>query len=168
MGNRSCGWVSALLGVLVAGCASYDGRGLAVGRATETEVVRLMGTPAASWQDPDGRRQLAFTRGPAGLHTYMVILDPAGHLLRIENVLDDAHFAHLRAGQTTRDEVARLLGPPGEAVDFPRRRETVWDYRFRNAWGHEARYYVTFDEQGVVRHTFQLEEFRGDNDREMR
>lgn len=168
MVRMSHGWAVALLGVLMAGCASYDGRGLAVGKASEAEVVGLMGAPAAAWREADGRRQLAFPRGPAGLHTYMAFLDPAGRLLRIENVLDDAHFAHLRAGQTTRDEVARLLGPPGEAVDFPRRRETVWDYRFRNAWGHEARYYVTFDEQGVVRHTFQMEEYRGDNDRELR
>lgn len=169
MMNMSRGWVAGvLLGLLAAGCASYDGRGLAVGTATETDVVGLMGTPAASWRDADGGRQLAFPRGPAGLHTYMVFLDPAGRLQRIENVLDDAHFARLRAGQTTSDEVARLLGPPGETVAFPRRRESVWDYRFRNAWGHEARYYVTFDAQGVVRSTFQLEEYRGDDDRELR
>ena len=46
----------ALLGLtilaLLAGCASYSGRGLKPGIATETKVRAEMGTPAATWETP--------------------------------------------------------------------------------------------------------------------
>lgn len=147
---------------VLAGCAGYDGRGLLAGQATREAVIEQMGTPAETFALADGRSQLVYPRGPMGLHTYMVYLDAAGRLERIESVLDDAHFARVRPGETTRDEVRRILGPPAEVTDFPRRGEQVWDYRFRNAWSVTARFVVIFDSRGIVRDTYQHEEYRGE------
>ena len=61
--------------VLLAGCASYDGRGLQPGVSSADDVMALMGTPAMQWQDADGRRQLAYPRGPEGLQTFMAFID---------------------------------------------------------------------------------------------
>ena len=73
---------------LVAGCASYDGRGLQPGVSSVDEVVSVMGKPAMQWKDPDGRMQLAYPRGPEGLQTFMAFVDAQGRLERIEGVLE--------------------------------------------------------------------------------
>ena len=39
---------------LLAGCASYDGRGLIPGKATAAEVEQLMGPPAEKINEPAG------------------------------------------------------------------------------------------------------------------
>ena len=50
----------------------------------------------------------------------------------------------------TREQVLRLIGPPLDATDFTRQRETSWEYRFMDAWGYRAFFYVNFDPRGVV------------------
>jgi hypothetical protein len=137
---------SPALLLLLAGCAGYGGKGLAPGFADEAEVVRVMGQPAMQWTDPDGARQLAYPRGPTGVHTFMVRLGPDGRLLRIENALEPTRFAQLRPnmGQA---EVLRLLGP-GVAdwtAYFKARDELVWGWRYCDDGGKLARLYVLFD-----------------------
>ena len=53
--------VSALA-ALVAGCASFDGRGLVPGRSTQAEVESLMGAPVQRLALPDGETSLYFSR----------------------------------------------------------------------------------------------------------
>ena len=43
-----------LVALLIAGCASYDGRGLKPGVSSLDDVTQLMGEPAMRWQEPDG------------------------------------------------------------------------------------------------------------------
>lgn len=50
----------------------------------------------------------------------------------------------------TRDQVLRLIGPPLEVMQFPRKRETSWEYRFVDTWGYRSFLYVNFDPAGVV------------------
>lgn len=163
---RAAGMRSAAMycmcGALLVACAAYDGRDLVVGQATEAAVIARMGMPADRHTLPDGSRQLVFPRGPLGLHTFVAHLDADGRLVRIENVLDDRHFASIIVGESRRDEVRRRLGPPAEVLDFPRRQEQTWDYRFLDAWGRTARFVVVFDAAGIVRQTFQHEEYRND------
>lgn len=149
---------------LLAGCASYDGRGLQPGVSSIDEVVALMGTPAMQWQDADGRVQLAYPRGPEGLQTFMALIDPDGRLERIEGVLDTRHFARIEPGRSDQAAVLRLLGPsqPQWTAYFERRDELVWEWRFCDDWRQVARFDVLFDGMsGVVRTTYQRPELRG-------
>ncbi len=145
-----------ILLVLLSGCAAYGGYGLQPGVATLNEVLSTMGQPAMRWDDPDGRVQLAYPRGPMGTETYMVFVAPDGRLQRIEQVLTTAHFARIENGKSTKEDVLRLLGPsyPGWTMYFDRRDELAWEWRF-NDGGQAYRLDVLIDATtGIVRSTF--------------
>ena len=138
----------ALLGLtflaLLAGCASYSGRGLKPGIASETEVKNLMGEPAATWEMPGGF-VWAYPRGPLGLETFLVRFDENGKLVLIEQVLNDDRFAQIKTG-ITHDDVFHLIGPPFQTITFPRTDTTSWDYRYRDTWSQSALFSVIFDQ----------------------
>jgi outer membrane protein assembly factor BamE (lipoprotein component of BamABCDE complex) len=71
-------------------------------------------------------------------------------LLSFEQVLDDAHFAKIEIGKTTRDEVNPLIGPPWRTIDFPHQQHTAWDYLYRDIWGFRVEQSIVFDAAGVV------------------
>jgi len=147
----------ALLTMLSA-CASYSGWGLNPGEATLNDVQTVMGEPAMRWQDADGREQLAYPRGPEGMQTFMAYIGADGRLERIEGVLDSAHFAHIRNGQSDKAEVLRLLGPPEPrwTAYFKARDELVWEWRFCSDWNEVAKFDVLFDATtGIVRSSYQ-------------
>ena len=114
--------VALSVALFIAGCASYDGRGLKPGISTADDVIQLMGQPAMRWQEAGGGELLAYPRGPAGFQTYMVMVDSKGVMSSINGVLDMKHFAMIRQGMT-KDEVLRILGPsqPQWTVYFERR-----------------------------------------------
>ena len=150
----------ALLGLtilaLLAGCASYSGRGLKPGTATETEVREVMGAPAATWETPGGS-VWAYPRGPLGLETFLVRFDASGKLELIEQVLDDDHFARIKAGMT-QDDVLHLIGPSFQIITYPRTGDTSWDYRYRDTWSQTALFSVIFDQADLVKGTFKQRE----------
>lgn len=149
-----------LASLIVAACASYDGRGLKMGEAGLEDVYATMGQPAMQWQDPDRSQQLAYPRGPAGFHTFMVRLGSNGKVQSIENVLDERHLATISAGMT-KEEVLRILGPSDTrlTVYFKARDELVWDWRYRAHSGEIMRMMVLFDAaSGKVRSTMVLPE----------
>lgn len=132
--------------------------------ADEADVLARMGEPALRWRDADGSQQLAFPRGPAGVHTYMVFLAPDGRLMRIENVLDMRHFALLQPERHTQADVLRLFGPPfpGWTAYFKARDELVWEWRFCDDWNRLARFDVLFDgTSGRVRTAYQRPDLHG-------
>jgi len=134
------------LSLLLAGCAGYGGADLVAGVAREADVRQAMGVPAMQWTLPGGGRQLAYPRGPAGYETFMVHLDAAGRLERIENVLDMTHFARIQPDMT-QAEVLQLLGPsqPQWTAYFKARDELVWEWRYCDSWREAARFDVLFD-----------------------
>lgn len=149
-----------LAALALACCAAYSGTGLRPGAAGLEDVLRVMGQPAVRWQNPNGSQQLAYPRGPWGLHTYMAFIAPDGKLQRIENVMDPKVFARIRPGMTEA-EVLRTLGPsyPGWTAYFPARDELVWEWRYCDDWGETARFDVLFDRtKGTVRSTMSLTE----------
>lgn len=119
--------VVAVACALLAGCAGYAPSGVSTGQS-EADVVRAMGPPTGSYPMPDGRR-LEFARGPFGRHTYMVDLDAAGRVTRVEQVLSEANFLRVTPGMS-RDELLRLLGRPGEVFAVPWQRAVVWNWRY--------------------------------------
>jgi hypothetical protein len=152
-----------LLTLVLAACASYSGGGLQPGEARLEDVLQLMGQPAMRWQDPDGSIQLAYPRGPAGIHTFMVKLGPDGTLKSNANVLDEAGFARIRPGMT-QEQVLRALGPPdsGRTAYFKARNDVVWDWRACTYNVNLQRIYVLFDATaGTVRSTLSQDELFG-------
>lgn len=150
--------------LLLAACASYDGRGLRPGIDGRDSVQATMGAPAMRWPQDDGGELWAYPRGPAGTQTFMVHLGADGKLQRVEKVLDMTHFARIRTGIDDKDSVQRLIGPPNPAwsVYFEARDELAWEWLFCDDWGLMARFGVLFDgSSGKVRSTFQRPELRG-------
>jgi hypothetical protein len=155
--------LTLLLTLLLAGCAGLggDGRhfgtGLRIGASVE-EVFHVMGEPSLQWQDADGSRQLAYPRGPQGVHTWMLRIGADGRLQGIENVLEQRGFARIARGQTM-EQVLRALGPPDPAgtAYFARRDELVWQWRYCEDFGELAHFHVLFDgTTGIVRSTLSL------------
>ena len=145
---------------LLAGCASYAGRGLQPGVSTTEDVQALMGPPTLRWSEAEGGEQLAYVRGPAGFHTIMIRTDRNGTMISRENALAPKQFAKLRAGMT-KEEVLRVLGPPDplRTVYFAARDELVWDWRWCDDYAEPARFYVLFDgTSGTLRTTMSQSE----------
>ena len=140
---------SLTLAGLLAACAAYDGHGLRPGASTVDDVRRTMGPPALELPNPDGSRQLAYPRGPLGTQTFMVEVGRDGVLRAIRPALTDDNYHRITAGQT-RDDVLRLIGPPGETMEFPRLGQIAWDYRYQDTWGYVAIFSILFDRDGVV------------------
>ena len=138
--------------VLATGCASYSGSGLQPGIADESQVLAAMGEPALRFRNPDGTAIWAYPRGPLGFDTFMARFTSSGSLVAIDRVLVPEHFARVTPG-LGKEEVQRIVGPPGNVEAFPRRAELVWDYRFVDAWGYPSQFSVIFDAQGRVRST---------------
>ena len=156
-------WTAPLLTLALSACASYGGSGLRPGEARLEDVQGVMGPPAMRWTEADGSVQLAYPRGPAGLHTFMVKLGSDGRLQSIENVLDQAGFARISPGMS-KEQVLRVLGPPdySRTTYFKARDELVWDWHFCASSLNTARFLVLFDASaGTVRSTMALIEFLG-------
>ena len=149
---------------LLSACAGYSGSNLKPGVATLPEVLATMGEPAMRWNDPDGRVQLAYPRGPEGTQTFMVFTGADGRLERIEEVLDSNHFAKIENGKSDQAAVLRILGPsqPQWTVNFKARDELAWEWRFCNSWGLLERFDVLFDATtGIVRSTMHFDDIVG-------
>ncbi len=132
------------------GCAGYGVSNLEPGKATEAEVRRVMGEPSIQIAAQDGSKQLAYPTGPMGTKTFMAHVAADGRLARIEQVLDEEHFARIAEGRSTQEDVRRIIGPPFNVGRFPRQNYVAWDYRFNDAWGYRAELTVLFDRNGVV------------------
>jgi outer membrane protein assembly factor BamE (lipoprotein component of BamABCDE complex) len=147
--------------VLLSGCTLDPVRRLPPGTTAE-EVRSFMGEPRERYAEADGGSTWAYPTGPMGYYTYMVQLDAAGKVVRVEQVLDDKGFARIVLHKSTKEDVRHLLGPPWRTTYFPRQHELVWDYYIHNAWLRPAQFHVIFDDNGVAKQTMQIEEFYGD------
>lgn len=123
---------ASVLAAAVAGlsaCAGYappsDLSGL-----SRDEIVARMGPPETQRQVAGGSR-LEFPRGPFGVHTWFVYLDPNGRATRSEQVLTEANFLRISPGMS-QEEVLLVLGRPGEVSGLARARGSVWSYRYDN------------------------------------
>jgi hypothetical protein len=120
------------LAAFAAGCANVP----SLVPGTPAEQVRArFGPPEEVWKNPDGSEVWEYREGPAGFHTYMVVLGPDRAVLEVDQVLQDAFFSKVSPGMS-REEVHRLLGKPKEISEFPRLGEEVWSWRYLdgNVW----------------------------------
>jgi hypothetical protein len=129
---------------LLAACA---GPAALVGRPAGE--LAALGQPIGEYANPDGSRTIAFSPGIYTGLTYMADIDASGTVRAVRQALVEESFQRIVPGMS-REEVLRLIGPPLDSVDFTRQRETSWEYRFMDAWGYRAFFYVNFDPAGVV------------------
>ena len=145
--------------IFVAGCASFDGRGLAPGQSTAGDVERVMGAPAERRQVA-GETWLYYPRQPFGRKTFVARVASDGRLVALEQRLTDENVARIRVQTTRRDDVRDLLGPPYAVSRFPRMEREIWQYYMRHFGdpGIPVTLYVQFSPDGVAREVYLLDE----------
>lgn len=92
----------------------------------EAAVVAVMGSPNARHALPGGARRLEFARGPLGFETWMVDMDPAGRVTRVEQVLNPRRFAEVRRGMDEAELVQRLGRPSARQRQYLDRVTLYW------------------------------------------
>ena len=72
------------LALTLAGCASFDGRGLTPGVSNAAEVESVMGAPAEKRQVANGETWYYYPRQPYGRMTFVARIAPDGRLIALE------------------------------------------------------------------------------------
>lgn len=145
---------------LLAGCASYSGKGLAPG-ASEAEVVALMGKPAEVQTRPNGDKVLFYPRLPVGRDTYAVTLGPSRRLRSIEQRLTYENISRIVPKRTTKAELRELLGPPYRAERSGWRNSEIWEYPWRLSKDQRV-LWVEFDDDGTAREVIDTHDYSAD------
>jgi hypothetical protein len=137
--------------LFVAGCASYDGRGLAT-NSSAAQVESTMGPPAMRVAAADGGSVLYYPRGPLGRHSYAVTIGPDGAMRGIDQRLTMANINRLQVGTTTAKEVRELFGPPHPQLvsRLALSKREVWEYPWLD-YQEKRILWVQFSEDGILR-----------------
>jgi hypothetical protein len=133
------------------GCVSDQIATLPAGTRSE-EIARQFGAPTLVRREGEGQTW-EFAQGPRGVKTFLVHLDAAGQLRSVEQVLDETHFAQVRAGASP-EEILKLLGRPGGEWSYPVVGEKIWSYRYLDTPVRPMFFNVHFDlGNGLVKTT---------------
>jgi len=152
---RAAWWLAL---VALAGCSSFDGRGLVVGQSTGADAEVLMGPAAQKLPLPEGGQALYFSRMPEGRAVFQVSVDAKGVIRSIEQKLTRPHIWEIANGTSTREDVLRLFGPPGRRGYLVLSEREWWEYKWLDY--QELRIlYVQFSGDGVVREVLDLKDF---------
>jgi len=144
--------------LLAAGCASFDGRGLAPGQATEAQVTALMGPPAQVLALPGGAKALYFSRLPEGRAMFVATIGPDHVLQSLEQRLTRENIGKLAANQSTAEDVRALFGPPGATGHLPLMPREWWEYKYLDYQDRRI-LWVQFSEDGIVREVLDMRDW---------
>jgi hypothetical protein len=123
--------IALLAALLLAGCASFEGRGLVPGQSTAAEVEAVMGRAADKRPAAGGETVYYFPRLPWGYATYAARIAPDGKLVALEQRLTEENIEKLKPGVTRGGEVRDLLGPPFEPMKQALSGDEIWTYPMR-------------------------------------
>lgn len=151
---------AAICVLLLAGCASFDGRGLVAGQSTAKDVEALMGVPAERMKLPDGDTAWYYSRQPAGRMMYAVRMSPDGVMRSREQLLTEQNIARLYRDTTTREQARAIVGPPWRTSRLERQQRDVWEYTMFNAGLEEYFLYLQFSYDGILREVMMLQEYK--------
>jgi hypothetical protein len=149
-----------LAALFIAGCASFEGRGLVPGQSREADVVATMGTPAQILERPGGRL-LYFSRLPYGREIYKASIGPDGALRSVDPTLTAANIRGLQVDATTREQARELLGPPYRITRAPFKPLEVWEYPWRIMEDRRI-LWLSFSDDGVMREMIEMHDFQSD------
>ena len=124
--NLFCSFAVA---AMIAGCASFGS--LQPGRSM-AEVEQQFHAPSGKRSEASGNQVWEYDLGPEGRAFWMLSFGADGRLVQAKQVLTEENFRNIRFGQSTRDDVMRLIGHPFRKYNFTNLREEVWDYRYMN------------------------------------
>lgn len=149
--------------LILAGCASFDGRGLDTG-STVADVERVMGTPAERRQ-VGGETWLYYPRQPFGRKIFVARLGADGRLVAVEQRLTDEYVARIVPNTTRAEQLRELFGPPYSTMQIARLDRDIWTWHMRRFGdpGIPAALSVQMSPDGVVREVYLIDE--SDSDR---
>jgi hypothetical protein len=147
-----------LAAVILAGCASYGGRGLVAGQSSADEVEALMGPAAERRAGADGETVRYYPRQPNGRETYAARFGPDGRLRAIEQRLTESNLAWLTLGSSRAENVRDLFGPPYQVNRFTRQEREVWTYKMYGGGNQPKDLYVQLTSDGVVREVMMVDD----------
>ena len=147
----------AAAAAILAGCASFDGRGLVPGQSSAADVERIMGAPAETRQAANGETWLYYPRQPYGRRMFVARLGADGRLVALEQRLTDENVEKLRQKGTTAEQARMLLGPPTQVAQFDRLQREVWTYRTEGV-PYPRVLHVQISPDGVVREVYHMDD----------
>lgn len=143
--------VAALaVAVVIGGCAHPQ---LVDPGTPESAIVEELGAPDARVPLAEGGARLVYSMQPMDQAVWWLTLDAGGRLVSKENVLDRKHFALVKPGVSTREDVRKLFGHCAEEYEFSLKNETAWMYRFLDDGMFYMAFWVQFDTKDVVTET---------------
>ncbi|MDR2188706.1 MAG: outer membrane protein assembly factor BamE [Azonexus sp.] len=145
---------SALAAALLPACDAVNLPQIQPGVTTAAEVEQRMGEPGFRFSNADGTVTWEYSRQPMGVQCWMISFDQRQIVSRVEQVLNDEHYAAVRPGMS-HEQIRRLLGAPGSRTVFNNLREEVWEWRIEGVPVMDETYFmVHFDSgSGTVRKT---------------
>jgi hypothetical protein len=147
--------LAAGLALLLAACASNDGRGLIPGQSSEQDVQTIMGKPAETQALANGDKLYWYPQLPWGHVSYAARVSADGRLVSWEQRLTEENTSKIVRGQTTSKEVHDLLGPPWQPQRYDRMERDIWTYPMRVAGHHLPKWYVVqFSYDGIAREIY--------------
>jgi hypothetical protein len=147
------------LALALAGCASWDGRGLVPGQSTSAEVQSVMGTPAEKRQVA-GETWYFYPRQPFGRTTFVARIAADGRLIAVEQRLTDENVAKIIPNTTNAEQVRDLFGPPWSTMRVDRMDRDIWTWHMRRFGdpGIPVSLNVQMSPDGVVREVYIIDE----------
>jgi hypothetical protein len=142
--------------LLLAACASYDGRGLVPGTSTAKEVEAVMGQPHQKLAVAGGDDIWFYSRQPFGRRIFAVRLAPDGTLRGIEQTLTRENVDKVRANVDTMKDVRERFGPPFDVGRLPLMPRVTWEYWMYEYDHWPKRLIVQFSDDGIVREVMVL------------
>lgn len=101
------------------------------GVSTEADVRQRFGPPEAVWDGPDGSQIYEYNRQPAGYQNYQITIGPDGKMSALRQVLNARTFDQIQPGMPM-ETVRKLLGKPMKITEYALKRETHYDWRWRD------------------------------------
>ena len=149
--------LAAVLGL--AGCAAW--REFEPGRSTLADVEAAMGPAAEQRARPNGETWVYYPLQPFGRKVSVARFAPDRKLIAVEQRLSEEYIARLVPNQSRKEDVRNLLGPPYEALFYPRLERDTWSWHMRRFANLPAGLHVQMSPDGVVREVYVLDEQRG-------
>jgi hypothetical protein len=145
--------------LLIAGCATFEGRGLVPGQSTAAEVEAVMGPAADKRPGAGGETVYYFPRLPWGYATYAARIAPDGKLVALEQRLTRENIEKLKPGVTRGEEVLDLLGPPYEPMKQALSGNVIWTYPMRVPDHPTPKWFLAHvSPDGVLRETYMIDD----------
>lgn len=152
----------AILAILMTACSILMPAPINPGDS-EADVIAKRGQPTHYYQDGK-HRLLEYATGPMGQQTYMARIDENGKVISFEQVLTTEKFATIKLNESTKSDVLRIVGAPGETSYLSLSDLEVWSYTYKQDAIWNSIMHVHFDKAGVVRKMIRLPDPRYDPD----